>query len=84
MYVICMEKELESSKRNMCALSARSRPYLPHTSPDLPISPPHLPHISPIPPPRLRRYKLSKTFADTAGLGEIALQIKAEVEAGSP
>jgi len=41
-----MEKELESSKRNM--------------------------------------YKLSKTFADTAGLGEIALQIKAEVEAGLP
>ena len=35
-------------------------------------------------PPHLRRYKLSKTFADTAGLGEIALQIKAEVEAGLP
>jgi len=41
-----MEKELESSKRNM--------------------------------------YKLSKTVADTAGLGEIALQIKAEVEAFMP
>jgi len=35
-------------------------------------------------PPHLRRYKLSKTFADTAGLGEIALQIKAEVEAFMP
>ena len=29
-------------------------------------------------------YKLSKTFADTAGLGEIAMQIKGEVEEFMP
>ena len=62
-----MEAQLTNSQRTMYSSSPRRDWVTPQT-----------PHLTP--PIPLHRYKLAKTFANTAGLGKISADLKAELE----